>query len=116
MYAIRSYYAIFDGQSDESIFEIAQSEQTEGQGAFNASLALYLLRGEYLTTRETEKETIWQFDLKTLQETLFNDPNDLRRQNGFDDFSDSWPILLKYTKIAYTSETSPISLNNIVVV
>ncbi len=110
-----NYLAIFDGQSDESIFEIAQSEQTEGQGAFNASLALYLLRGEYLTTRETEKETIWQFDLKTLQETLFNDPNDLRRQNGFDDFSDSWPILLKYTKIAYTSETSPISLNNIVV-
>lgn len=110
-----SFEDIYAGQSDESIFEIAQSTETEAQAAYGNSLQQFLLRGEYLTTRETEQETVWQLDTLTLRQTLFNDPNDLRRQNGFDDFSDPWPILLKYTKLNYTSETSPLSLNNIVI-
>lgn len=108
-----NFLQIFDGQSSECIFEIAQNSQTEAQAGDGQSLTNFLLRGDYLKTRVNEKETVWQFDLTTLKQTLFNDAKDLRRTKGFADFSSDWPILLKYSKVVYT--TSPLSINNIVV-
>lgn len=110
-----NYLDIFEGQSNESIFEIAQNSETEAQTGIGQSLPNYLLRGEFLRTRVNDKETVWQFDLTTLKQTLFNDAKDLRRTKGFSDFPSNWPILLKYSKIVYTSPTSPLSINNIVV-
>lgn len=110
-----NYIDIFAGQSKESIFEIAQNSESEAQDGAGQSLANYLLRGEYLKTRLNEKETVWQYDLTTLKQTLFNNANDLRRTKGFAEFSSDWPILLKYSKITYTSPTSPLSINNIVI-
>jgi hypothetical protein len=109
------YLDIFNGQSTESIFEIAQNSENEAQAGNGQSLTQYLLRGEYLKTRLNEKETVWQFDLTTLKQTLFNDSKDLRRTKGFAEFSSDWPILLKYSKVIYTSPTSPLSINNIVI-
>ncbi|REH00963.1 RagB/SusD family nutrient uptake outer membrane protein [Flavobacterium aquicola] len=110
-----NYIDIFSGQSRESIFEIAQNSEKEAQAGNGQSLTNYLLRGEYLKTRLNEKETIWQYDLTTLKQTLFDNPNDLRRTKGFAEFSSDWPILLKYSKVMYASPTSPLSINNIVV-
>ncbi|PKB18982.1 RagB/SusD family nutrient uptake outer membrane protein [Flavobacterium sp. 5] len=112
-----NYLDIFKGQSEECIFEIAQNSENEAQSGNDLSLPRFLLRGEYLKTPRgvDTKETVWQFDLKTVQQIFFNDPKDLRRTKGFAEFSSQWPILLKYSKIIYTSETSALSLNNIVV-
>lgn len=108
-----NYLDIFSGQSIESIFEIAQNSENEAQAGYGQSLTNFLLRGDYLKTRVNEKETVWQFDLTTLKQNLFNDAKDLRRTKGFADFSSDWPILLKYSKVTYTSPTSPLSINNI---
>ncbi|TCK56317.1 putative outer membrane starch-binding protein [Flavobacterium sp. 90] len=110
-----NYMNVFAGQSSESIFEIAQNSQSEAQAGDRQSLTNYLLRGEYLKTRLNEKETVWQYDLTTLKQTFFNDANDLRRTKGFAEFSSDWPILLKYSKVTYTSPTSPLSINNILI-
>lgn len=110
-----NYLDVFDGQSSESIFEISQNSENEARAGWYSSLVWYLLRGEYLMPRKDEKQTLWPVDTLTLRQTLFNDANDLRRINGFDEFSDPWPIILKHSNITYTSPSSPLDINNIVV-
>ena len=107
------YLEIFEGQSTESIFEIAQNLETEANAASAGGISNMLLRDDYLKT-QTEN-TLWPLDTITLRQTLFNDPNDLRRINGFWEFSDKYPVTLKYSKITYTSSTYALGLNNIVV-
>ncbi|MFI1773495.1 RagB/SusD family nutrient uptake outer membrane protein [Thalassobellus citreus] len=112
-----SYSNIYSGQSSESIFEIAQNSSTESAGY---SVAHHLLRGKYLFTRKDNTQTIWTLDEDTFRETFFDDENDLRRINGFDNWTIEdnqgfWPNVLKFANISYTSPTSPLASNNIIV-
>lgn len=107
-----SYLDIFSGQSQESIFEIAQNTNTEAQAA-TSSIAGKVMRDDYLTT-QTET-TIWPLDTLTLRQTLFNDSTDLRRQNGFWQFSSDYPVVLKYSNITYSSSDFALSMNNILI-
>jgi hypothetical protein len=108
-----NYLDLFEGQSTESIFEIAQNSETEANAASSGGISNYLLRDDYLTTQEDV--TLWPFDTLTLRQTLFNDPSDLRRVQGFWEFSDEYPVLLKYSNISYTSSDYALGLNNIVI-
>lgn len=109
-----NYLDIFEGQSDESIFEIAKNSNTEADLASGAGdIASYLLRDDYLNTRT--ETTLWPFDTLTLRQTLFHDENDLRRTEGFWQFDDDYPVLLKYTNIQYTNDAYAIGMNNIVI-
>jgi len=110
-----NYLDVFEGQSSESIFEISQNSESEAKAGWYNSLVWYLLRGEYLTPRKDEQATLWPVDTLTLRQTLFNDAGDLRRINGFDEFSNAWPIILKHSNVVYTSPSSPLDINNIVV-
>lgn len=107
-----SYLDIFKGQSSESIFEIAQNSNTEAQAA-TSSIAGKLLRDDYMTTRT--ETTVWPLDTMTLRQTLFNDANDLRRKNGFWEFSSDYPVVLKYSNITYSSSDFALSMNNILI-
>jgi hypothetical protein len=106
------YLEIFEGQSNESIFEIAQNSRSEASNT-DLNISGKLLRDDYLTIQEDK--TLWPFDTLTVRQTLFYDQNDLRRKNGFWEFSDEYPVLLKYSNITYTSSTYALGLNNIIV-
>lgn len=71
-----SYASIYDGQSDESIFEIAQNGTTEGMNAtaYSASIANYTLCAPYIPfiTRPN-----WQISETTFKQ-LYNDTADVR--------------------------------------
>ena len=87
-YISRSRFTdIFEGQSDEAIFEISQNSGTEAQFGSGASLTNFLLRGPYFRPKLNDTQTTWQFDLGTLKQDLFDNPQDLRRTNGFDYFA-----------------------------
>lgn len=109
------YLDIFEGQSSEGIFEISQNSETEAVAATSYSgLASFLLKSPYLTTQLNN--TLWPLDTLTLRQTLFTDrENDLRAINGFGLIESSDPVCIKYSKIVYTSDVSPLSLNNIIV-
>ncbi len=107
-----NYLEIFEGQSDESIFEIAQNDESEGSDV-SSSISGMLLRDDYYSL--IEDNTNWPFDTLTLRQTLFYDKSDLRRINGFWEFSDDYPVLLKYSNINVKSSTYALSYNNILV-
>ncbi|UII26166.1 RagB/SusD family nutrient uptake outer membrane protein [Fulvivirga maritima] len=107
------YLDIFSGQSSESIFEIAQNADNEANAASAGGISNYLLRDDYLTT--VTDATLWPFDTLTLRQTLFNDENDLRRTEGFWQFDDDYPVLLKYANIDYSTDTYALGFNNIVI-
>lgn len=106
------YLDIYDGQSDEGIFEIAQDLNTEAQYA-TVSIGGMLLRDDYLTYQE--ETTIWPFDTLALRNRFFTDESDLRVQNAFWEFSSKYPVLLKYSNITYSSSTYAVSQNNIII-
>lgn len=108
-----SYLDLFSGDSPESIFEIAQNLDNEANAASAGGISNFLLRDDYLTTQADQ--TLWPFDTVTLRQTLFSDENDLRRTEGFWEFSDDYPVLLKYSNITYTSSDYALGMNNIVV-
>lgn len=110
-----NYLNIFIGQSSEGIFEIAQNSDDEANSAVAyTGLGSYLLKTPYLTTQLDN--SLWPLDATTLLSTFFTDAdNDLRAINGFDFLDTSNPICIKYSNITYTSETSPLLLNNIIV-
>lgn len=76
-----NYSNLYQGQSDESIFEIAQNTGPESMNAtaYSASIALYTLATPYLPINNVPN---WQISAGVLH-TLFNDPNDIRFQKEF---------------------------------
>lgn len=107
-----SYLDIFKGQSTEGIFEIAQNNAGEASNTI-PSIAGFLLKAPYLTTNTGN--TSWPMDSLTLKRNFFTDSTDLRRRVGFGLFNTADPVCLKYSNITYTTPTSPLSLNNIIV-
>ncbi|MES2005888.1 MAG: RagB/SusD family nutrient uptake outer membrane protein [Bacteroidota bacterium] len=118
-----SYLGMYKGNSSESIFEIAQNSTIEGSlitpnyGDINNSIAARTLKAPYLLTNLGN--ALFGLDAGTLT-TLFPnnaDSVDLRRRNGFDFWGTTDPICVKYSNIFYSgaNNTSPLSLNNIVI-
>lgn len=118
-----SYLGIFKGNSSEGIFEISQNANNEGAGGNTAygsiinNVAFRTLKAPYLATQTGNSH--FPLDRVTL-DAFFpsnSDSNDHRRKNGFAFWGTTDPITIKYSNILYTgpNNTSPISLNNIVV-
>ncbi len=118
-----SYTALFKGNTAEGIFEISQNANNEGSlitvnaGDINNSIAARTLKAPYLLTQLGN--SLFTLDVGTLS-TLFPnnaDSVDLRRRNGFDFWGTTDPICTKYANVFYSgpNNTSPLSVNNIVV-
>lgn len=118
-----TYLSMFRGNSSEGIFEISQNAATEGAGGNPAygniinNVAFRTLKSPYLATITGNSH--FPLDRITLS-TLFPDNADsvdYRRRNGFAFWGSTDPITIKYSNIIYTgpNNTSPISLNNIIV-
>lgn len=75
------YKNIYNGQSDEGIFEIAQNSTSEAMNAtqYSASIAYYTLAGPILPVNTVPN---WQIDASKLN-TLYNDTNDIRYKSEF---------------------------------
>lgn len=118
-----SYTAMFKGNSSESIFEIAQNSTIEGSlitagyGDINNSIAARTLKSPYLLTNLGN--ALFGLDVGTVNSLFPNnaDSVDLRRKNGFDFLGTTDPICIKYSNIFYSgaNNTSPLSLNNIII-
>jgi starch-binding outer membrane protein, SusD/RagB family len=118
-----TYLSMFKGNSTEGIFEISQNANNEGAGGSSAygsiinNVAFRTLKAPYLATNLGNSH--FPLDRVTLS-GLFPedlDSNDYRRKNGFAFWGTSDPITIKYSNILYTgaNNTSPISLNNIII-
>jgi hypothetical protein len=119
-----TYLSMFKGNSTEGIFEIAQNANNEGAGSPNLAyggiinnVAFRTLKAPYLATNLGNSH--FPLDRITLS-TLFPDDldsNDYRRKNGFAFWGTTDPITIKYSNILYTgaNNTSPLSLNNIII-
>lgn len=115
-----SYLSIFKGNSSEGIFEIAKNANNEGSGHVNpviGDIAFRTLKSPYLATNLGNAQ--FTLDVTTLSGLFPNtaDSNDYRRKNGFAFWGTTDPICIKYSNIIYTAanNTSPISLNNIII-
>jgi hypothetical protein len=118
-----SYLSMFRGNSSEGIFEISQNAANEGAGGSATygtiinNVAFRTLKSPYLAINTGNSH--FPLDRITLS-TLFPDNADsvdYRRKNGFAFWGSTDPITIKYSNILYTgpNNTSPISLNNIIV-
>lgn len=76
-----NYQSIYQGQSDESIFEIAQNSPSESMNAtaYSASIALYTLATPYLSINNVPN---WQISAGMFQ-SLYYDTSDIRYQKEF---------------------------------
>jgi len=105
-----NYLGIFQGQSSESIFEIAQNNLSEGLRV-DASISGVTLTSPYINNAIP----IWQLNTSTIG-GLYYDQNDLRYQQAFLNFP-SFIECIKYSTIQNVNSNSayPVALNNIVV-
>lgn len=115
-----SYLGMFKGNSSEGIFEIAKNANNEGSGPINTiirDISFRTLKSPYLATNLGNAE--FTLDVATLGSLFPNndDSVDYRRRNGFAFWGTTDPICIKYSNILYTgaNNTSPISLNNIII-
>ncbi len=118
-----AYLSMFRGNSSEGIFEIAQNANNEGaaiqtaDGAIVNNIAGRTLKAPHLLTNLGN--SFFPLDAGNLNVLFPNnaDSVDLRRRNGFDFWGTTDPICIKYSNIIYTgpNNTSPLSLNNIIV-
>jgi len=118
-----TYLSMYKGNSSESIFEIAQNSTIEGSlittayGDINNSIAARTLKSPYLLTNLGT--SLFGLDAGALGNLFPNnaDSVDLRRRNGFDFWGTTDPICIKYSSVYYSgaNNTSPLSLNNILV-
>lgn len=118
-----SYLGMFKGNSTEGIFEISQNANNEGAGGSTAygtiinNVAFRTLKAPYLATNTG----VSHFPLDRITLSTFFPDNadsvDWRRKNGFAFWGTTDPITIKYSNILYTgpNNTSPISLNNIII-
>ncbi|MDY0906891.1 RagB/SusD family nutrient uptake outer membrane protein [Pedobacter sp. CFBP9032] len=107
-----NYLNIFKGKSSEGIFEIAQSDENEGN-SFN--IAYYTLKSPYLTTNTGT--ALFTLNANTLT-TLFDTPTDKRFTTAFALTNSTDPICIKYSNISYVNGqnvVNAISRNNIII-
>jgi hypothetical protein len=102
-----NYAAIYNGQSAESIFEIAQNTQTEAMTAtaYSSSIAYYTLCSPYLPSYTIPN---WQINEGVLQE-LYYDSNDVRYQKEFTSVSSgstNYYSCIKYSNIKTVTANS----------
>lgn len=108
-----SYLNIFKGKSAEGIFEIAQSDENEGN---TTGISFYTLKSPYLTTNTGN--ALFIINQNTLSSLFNNDSQDLRFQKAFALTSTTDPICIKYSNITYTSGqnvTIGVAHNNIII-
>ncbi len=118
-----AYLNMFKGNSSEGIFEISQNSNIEGSlitggyGDINNSIAARTLKAPYLLTNLGN--SFFTLDVNTVASLYPNnaDSVDYRRRNGFDFLGTTDPICIKYSNVFYSgaNNTSPLSLNNIIV-
>lgn len=107
-----NYRGIYQGKSNEGIFEIAQNGENEGT---NRGIGYYSLAGPYFRNFTDPMLRISQDYLKT----LFKDSNDKRFQSVFDvAYSGNYALCTKYANVKYSGNTSnynAIFKNNIII-
>lgn len=115
-----SYLSMFKGNSSEGIFEIAKNANNEGSGVSNpviGDISFRTLKTPYLATVLGNSQ--FTLDVPSLNALFPNtaDSVDYRRKNGFAFWGTTDPINIKYSNIIYTAanNTSPVSLNNIII-
>ena len=106
-----NYLGIFQGQSSESIFEIAQNNLSEGL-TVGQSISGMTLVSPYISNSIPQ----WQLNTNLIG-SLFYDQTDLRYQQAFLNFPGSFMECIKYSTIQNVNSNSayPVALNNIVV-
>lgn len=107
-----NYLSIYKGKSSEGIFEIAQSDENEGN---TGNIANFTLKSPYLTTNTGN--AIFPLNAATLT-TLFSVPNDKRFTNAFALTNSTDPICIKYSNITYVNGQNvviPVAHNNIII-
>lgn len=106
-----NYLSIFQGQSSESIFEIAQNSLGEGL-TVGASISGMTLVSPYITN----SVPLWQLNTSLIG-SLFYNPADLRYQQAFVNFPGSFMECIKYSTIQNVNSNTAyaVALNNIVV-
>ena len=112
-----NYMDIYKGQSDESIFEIAQNSLAEGQVASNT----YTLPGSTLSQPYISGPTVpnWHIN-NNLVTTLYADTNDVRFKKGFVKIvngSNDFFECIKYVNIQNVNNNTAyqVALNNIII-
>lgn len=107
-----SYLNIYKGKSTEGIFEIAQSDENEGN---TFGISNFTLKTPYLTTNTNNAI----FSLNTANLTSFySDADDKRFKNGFALTNSTDPICIKYSNITYVNGQNvitPVAHNNIII-
>jgi len=107
------YLNIFKGKSTEGIFEIAQSDENEGNVN---GIASYTLKTPYLTTVTTNAR--FTINRTTLDNLYGKNASDKRFTNAFALTTTTDPICIKYSNITYVSGNNvitPVAHNNIVI-
>ncbi|WP_426588299.1 RagB/SusD family nutrient uptake outer membrane protein [Mucilaginibacter sp. R-33] len=111
-----SFMDIYKGQSQESIFEIAQNTLTEG---YNANV-YYTLASQTLTAPYLNNTVpVWHVN-NSLVQSLYNDTADVRLKKGFiivKNGTTSFYECVKYTNIQTVNNNTAlkVALNNIVI-
>jgi hypothetical protein len=107
----QNYLSIYQGQSGESIFEIAQNNLSEGL-TVGASISGMTLVAPYITNPVPQ----WQLNTSTIG-SLFYDASDLRYQQAFVNFPGNFMECIKYSTIQNVNSNTAyaVALNNIVV-
>lgn len=107
-----SYLSLYKGKSVEGIFEIAQSDENEGNVG---NIANFTLKSPYLTTNTGN--AIFTLNVPTLT-SLFSVANDKRYTNAFALTNSTDPICIKYSNITYVNGQNvitPVAHNNIII-
>ncbi|MBC7615422.1 MAG: RagB/SusD family nutrient uptake outer membrane protein [Pedobacter sp.] len=108
-----NYLNIFKGKSTEGIFEIAQSDENEGNVN---GISFYTLKAPYLTT--ITNNAGFSINTATLDNLYNRNTNDKRFTNAFALTSTTDPICIKYANITYVNGNNvitPVAHNNIIV-
>ncbi|RZK40698.1 MAG: RagB/SusD family nutrient uptake outer membrane protein [Pedobacter sp.] len=107
-----NYLSIYKGKSVEGIFEIAQSDENEGNVG---NIANFTLKSPYLTTNTGN--AVFALNVPTLT-SLFSVANDKRYTNAFALTNSTDPICIKYSNITYVNGQNvitPVAHNNIII-
>lgn len=107
-----NYKNVFIGQSSEGIFEIARG-YSQGETSLQSGFQYKCLKDPYVSAK-TEACVV----NKTLVNSLYTDPNDVRRNVYFADMTTTTPILIKYANVIYgnaATKTDAYVSNNLII-
>lgn len=108
-----NYLDIFKGKSPEGIFEIAQSDENEGNVN---GVSYFTLKSPYLTTNTGNAR--FTINSATLENLYNKNANDKRFTNAFALTSTTDPICIKYSNITYVNGNNvitPVTHNNLII-